>query len=695
MKFPRNIFRGLGRKTNSVPAVPAVPAPAAAPAGNSLAAIYDLLGSDPDALTALSLEPDVAPRSPLSRWVEGRRADRLTKALGEAMVGAFDRQRRAGLQGSVVNATFDVMNLYGSTSTPAVLDPTGLTYKVLRQLAHHCEPATAIIERRIRQVCAFSRPAKMTGSTVEAAGFRIKLADEEAQPTAADKRRIQQLTRYVTNCGLCPPPEAERSANWQPGFEAFLAQVVRDTLTLDWVAVRRWKDRKSPKKYPVVAFTAEDAGRVRRVRGQVESVVNGVKRRQEYVRLRETTGERIRFVKMDTDGGGGMVAEEFTADELAVSVRNPRTDEASLGAGYSELERAMNAITIWLYARDYNAMRFRTDALPRGVLTILGGIDQGQLNTFKSKWREMFSGVAKRWQFPVISATGEKAAVTWTSFDQSSRDMEYHQFMFSVSLWMHAIFGIHPEETGFEALSPFKPPLSEASPETKLQYSQDSGLAPLMRWLEDLINREIISLADTTGRYVFEWVGLGQGDALQDAETATAMLAAGQTTPRKVAAARDLELVPWVHECPLMDWPGSLEASLPLFLQVLQTVQAIQQGQQQSAMQMAGAQQQSDQQLAGMQAQQAAMAGMGGGDGDGAGAPPSMGGAAGMPASAGLQPGGGVGMPAGPMGAGGAGSGAAGMPLSKAIPGYPSGAARRAREAARRRIPAGTRVVIR
>jgi hypothetical protein len=426
------------------------------------------------------------------------------------------------------------------------------------------------------------------------------------------------------SCGSAEPPRDEKPKHWQPSFEQFIRTKLDDRLVIDWTADRFWYSEADPER--LTAFFTYDAGRVRRTPGTIYKVdENGRRHRVPYKRQRKNTDEDIVFVAVDQGARGGTVIDEFTEREMACAYAVGRTDVIANGYGYSELEQSLNAATIFMSCRNYNSSRFRLDSLPRGILTLFGDYEKGALQQFKLRWREMFQGTGKRWGFPIFSSTTANAAANWISLDQSSREMEYHQFMFTVSLWMHALYKIHPEETGFEALSPFRPPLSEASPDAKLQYSQDSGLTPLMQWLEDYINREIMKRIDDTGRYVFRWKGLGQRGPLEDAEVAQAQLGAGQVCPREILAAMDKKPAKWLSDCPAYDLHMPLQAGFGIMLQLYQAAMMIQQQQQAQAMQ---AQQAQTQRMGGdmqQMAQQAAMQGMPP-TGDPSGGMPGMGG---------------------------------------------------------------------
>lgn len=542
------------------------------------------------------------PQAPALGFFEGRRRrrenDRLFKAIGEQLIEGYRKQISAATQGVVTNASWEAFGAYDTAE--GVQERTEVTFRLLRQMAAHCEPANAIIETRARQVAAFCQRPDMKRGYVKKPGLRVRLTVPAQQATAEDKATIELYTDFVLNCGWCDPPRDERPLGWQRGLKALAAAVIRDTLTMDAVAVRRWGSQQRTlggnPRYPIVCFAAEDAGRIRRVRRPIVAVKNGVPVTEPWQgERRNNRGEPIAYAMVDGDGDGGAPLAEYTERELAYAIRNMRTDRSANGYGYSELERCINAITIWIAARQYNSSRFREDALPRGILIVMGNLNEQQFQSFQFHWQQMLKGSDKHWNNPILKGTPQQGAgVQWLPIDMSSRDMEYHQFMFSVALWIHALFGIHPEETGFEALSPFRPPLSEASPETKLEYSQDSGFAPLLLWFQDFLNTEILWKLDPSRRYMVEFMGLGQGDEMADIQLRGTMLQLGLTTPRRMLAELDEPVPDLLKDDPAMDMLG------PWFQnrQLLMAMQQAAQGAQMQQQQMQQAQEQHEQQLA-------------------------------------------------------------------------------------------------
>ena len=564
---------------------------------------------DPLASFALKKSYDSRPLMPTEPpplgWFSRIRYDlgnyKLQKGVQDSYLKAQQKAYEADIQGTIVSPALDTYGLY---DTPGgVTEPTGTTFALLRNFAHSCEPVAAIHNKRIEQIAAYCVPAESQWGKNMSPGFHIRLTKRHEAATKADRDEMDTIQQFFLEGGFCPPPEKERPLGWQPGLEPFVRAIMRDQLTLDQIAVRTWKSSVNSKKYPIVSFCAVDAGLIRHKRRVIEDIDHNivVYAKQEIERTNVKPGVMMTHVKMDSDLGGREL-EEYSDEELFTAFMRPRTDEDARGYGYSVLEQAMTAITIWCQARDMNAFRFDRDSTPRGILTLFGNMNPQQFQKFTQDWKAMMQGIKNRHTIPILQGspvTG--SSVKYEPLDPSPRDMEYSSFTFAVGLWIHCLYGIHPDETGFSASSPFRPPLSEASPEANLTYSQDTGLSPLLRWLEGVLNRHILWRMYPDRRYTFEFVGMGSFNKMDDINERTASMNAGLTTPLMNWNELDItgEIDPqWLNH-PAAKMPGSFATNI----QLLMSMQQSQQQSDQASQSADQAQQQS--QIAGQQQEEA------------------------------------------------------------------------------------------
>ena len=493
----------------------------------------------------------------------------LEKGVRIAELKLKEKMLVAAEQGTVVRDYHDPFEQMDGMN--GVRKPTGWGFADLRAWGHHCEPLASVISCLVDQVAAYSKQATRHKGHYAEPGWVICMTEEEEQATDDDIKNFKTYSRFFQDCGFCHPPVDERSGQWQPGFEPFLRAITRDRLTLDWIAVRRWPSAVDPLKYPIVSFSYEDAALIRKRRRITTSIENFVPKTEEGQRTRTNTSKEITLVRVAMDSDD--VIEEFTSEELFTSFARVRTDEAANGYGYVEAEQAINAITMWCEARQFNAERFSKNSLPRGILSILGNLSDQQLSAFRKQWGQMTKGAGKAWSIPILSGRAEAGSkVQFDAFDLSPKDMEMSQTLFIVALWIHSLYGVHPEETGYAAASPFKPPLSEASPEATLTHSQERALHPLLRYIESLMNQHLLWVLDPSKRYTFKFVGMGDHNEMDDINAATARLAAGLTSPRMEWAERDVVFPDAVMNHPASDLPMAWAQGV-MFLEQLKQAQ--------------------------------------------------------------------------------------------------------------------------
>lgn len=498
-------------------------------------------------------------------------------------------------QAAVVNE-FSVYALDGTSYN--VIEPQNtFSPEVCQTIETSIPPVSACIQKRKIQISQFARPvSKATGLTSEP-GFRVKMTVKDAKATAKDIAEMTKWEQFFLECGFCEPPPNDKPRNWSPNFETFLAMFAYDSLTYDFAAVRRWKaeskDANSAEgDYAVACFGMEDSARVRYAKPSDIKIVGGAKIEVPYERVRTTTKKDIKYVKIDNKTWSGMSVDEFTDAEIATFIRNPRSDSDSRGYGSPECQQCVDAINAWSLAFNYNLTRFRKDTLPRGILIINGEVDRTAFSNFKLEWKSIMQGGRNRWGIPILQGlSGDKSAVQWIPFDLSSREMEYHQYLFLCTNIIHSAYKMNPEETGYASNNPFRPPLSDSSPEATLEYSQSTGLSPMLKAIAHFLNYEILWKNVKDRRYTFEFVGLGTENEIEQAGLFEQLMNSGQMTPRMVWAIRDQPIPDEVKDAPFWDIPAPPMQGWEMINQQIQMAQQQADAQNQQQMQMQQAQQ--------------------------------------------------------------------------------------------------------
>ncbi|WNO29806.1 portal protein [Bacillus phage SDFMU_Pbc] len=342
----------------------------------------------------------------------------------------------------------------------------------------------AIIITRVNQVSMFCTPARNSDKGV---GYEIRLKDPLQEPNDHNKKKIKEIENFIEKTGRI---ENDFSRD---NFRSFVKKLVRDRLTYDKINFELIYDKLGD----LHNFKAVDASTV-------------------YVAVDEDGKERkakdgVRYVQVIDD----KVVAQFKAKEMAWEVSNPRTDLTVGKYGYPELEIALNHLQYHDNTEVFNARFFAQGGTTRGLLHIKTGQEQSNqaLTSFRREWTSMFSGINGAWKIPVITAEDVK----FVNMTQSSKDMEFEKWLNYLINVICSIYSIDPSEINFPnrggATGHSGNTLNEGSSAEKYRNSKDKGLEPLLKFIEDAVNKYIVS--QFGGDYVFNFVG---GDAKTEAE---------------------------------------------------------------------------------------------------------------------------------------------------------------------------------
>lgn len=362
--------------------------------------------------------------------------------------------------------------------------PTSLSYDVLRRMASKDAVISAIVLTRVNQVSTFTKPARFSRDGV---GFEVRLRDLEGETTDEDKETMYAIERFIENTGFHRDMARD-------SFDTFVRKIVRDRLVYDQVAFEIVPDRAGNP----AEMLAVDASTIRLA---TEDILpeNGKKLKK---------NEIIKYVQVIN----GVVSAQFTEEELAFGTSNPRTDIHVGGYGFSELEMLIHQITSHLWAEEYNSRFFSQGGTTKGILNLKGTaenpVSRHQLANFKRQWLSQVSGMTGAWKTPVMSVDG----LEYINVSQSNREMEFEKWLNYLINTACAVYQIDPSEINFPnrggATGSSGGGLGDGGIEDRLNNSRDKGLRPLLRFIESLINRHIVSKFDD--RFVFTFAGFDQ-----------------------------------------------------------------------------------------------------------------------------------------------------------------------------------------
>ena len=355
--------------------------------------------------------------------------------------------------------------------------PTYLTYDTLRQVSERDTYVAPIILTRIDQVAAFARPQPNKYSV----GFKIqpRYGDKHRLLTKSEQERCDEIQMVVTNTG--------REYNLgRDRFRSFLGKFVRDSLTYDQACFETVRTRGGG----VYSFNAVPSDTIRtatpkQLKGTPPRV-SDLKKDIQYVQVINSS-----------------ITAEFTIDEMAFAIRNPRTHVKTYGYGLPEIETLMTTITSHLWAEEWNRRAFSQGSTIKGIMNIKGNIPPVQFEAFKRMWHSQVAGVQNAWKTPMINSE----EVQWMPLQMSNTEMGYQMWTEYLCKITCALFRIDPAEINFDLRGGTgQQPVFMSTNEAQQKASKDRGLQPLMHFVEDTINAHVVWKIDP--RFELAFVGL-------------------------------------------------------------------------------------------------------------------------------------------------------------------------------------------
>lgn len=372
--------------------------------------------------------------------------------------------------------------------------PTSMSYEMMWGMSR-TPVINAIIKRRKHQVAEFAKPQKDRHST----GFIIRKkgsnVEDQHKLNKADRAMIDEATEFILNCGS--------THSWnRDGFDTFLRKGTEESLTFDQLNYEVVRSQGGV----VEEFVMVSAETIRRSDLYMLDLSGAGQEMMGYNPFQSKSRAKSKMVAgyvphavqiyMDSVRG------EFYPWELEFALRNPMTRLQGAGYGRSELEDMVMVTTSLLWSDQYNQNFFRIGSSPKGILRVKGGSNNPRLEEFKQKFRAQVSGVQNSHRVPVIdSETAE-----WIDLQKSHRDMEFSKWQeYNIKLAC-ALYTIDPDEIGFEGSGSSGKPMFEGNNASRLKFSRDNGLGPLLSFWQGSINK--MALSQRYPDLVFEFVGL-------------------------------------------------------------------------------------------------------------------------------------------------------------------------------------------
>lgn len=335
-------------------------------------------------------------------------------------------------------------------------------------------------------------------------------AKEMLDKKYAERRR--KVEQFVINCGKTKDRPFE-SKRWN--FDTLLRAIVRDSYTYDQFGVEKIPDQANRTHHVVpvdgstIRYASPELGKYKDFPLQSsydilypEKELDALKQK-DALELDPKLLEQNKYKWVQVIRG--RIERAFTEDELKVGHRNPTTDIFNNGYPVAELELLVNLVSSHLNTEFYNQAYFSQGFSAKGILHIKAPLNRRKIETIRQQWQHMIKGSRNSFQTPIFAGMDE---VNWIPLTQNHTDIEFQGWLQYLIKMICAIYQIDPQEIGIGMKEEGSKGsgLSGDNTQEKIDLSRDKGLYPLLRFLENFINCNIID--DIDSDFYLEFVGL-------------------------------------------------------------------------------------------------------------------------------------------------------------------------------------------
>ncbi len=174
---------------------------------------------------------------------------------------------------------------------------------------------------------------------------------------------------------------------------------------------------------------------------------------------------------------GNTFVSNMLDTQVILMMSNPTSHRVD---GISPLEMLKHTIDADLEARDFNVRAVRQHS-PDGILNLGENVGANVVDAFRAYWD---AEVAGKKQMGIIGGVKNPE---FLKLGQTARDMQYMQWQVYLLRKIAAVFGIAPQDLGITF------DVNRANATTQQELSEDRGLKPLLRLVEEEMNSKVIA----------------------------------------------------------------------------------------------------------------------------------------------------------------------------------------------------------
>lgn len=384
-----------------------------------------------------------------------------------------------------------------------IVKPTLLTdqHKTLMWLRNPI--IAAIVQTRVTQAVPFAVPQKDKYT----AGFLFERKDGE-QFGDNDKVNCERLKEFICKTGITD--EERDNAEENMTFEKFIKLIVKDSLIYDTIAIEIVPNHMGQVHHFLPAAGSSIRIAAPNIREEAINDYWSEIQDKEFDPKKAELG-KYKHVQVVNN----QIRRAFTKEQLIVEHRNPMNDLWTKGYPVAELDLLMNVVTAHTNAETFNRSLFTNGVVSSGIINLKGDVDDEQLKALRRSWYAQGVGSDNMFKTPIINSP---EGIEFIKLDVSHKEMEYSTYINYLIKLMCGIYQMDPEEIGFQSSGAAEGSGGNSqnynNVEKRLHLSRDRGLRPLLRFIENIINEQILpkfnkQLADT---YKFSFVGLNAED---------------------------------------------------------------------------------------------------------------------------------------------------------------------------------------
>jgi len=365
------------------------------------------------------------------------------------------------------------------------LETEPIPYEILRK-AGESEPARLIKNKRRLDFMQFAKPVKKSNFGVER-GVKLVFNNPDYQPSKEERELLREWELKIINNFFYPANES------YPNFGKFIGSAYEDFFDVDDITleIRRngfgepiaihlqdpiiYKPVVKGRRYSDLVLQSDFSQLIKQYEQLYnESLRNYEQEQPDYLLIYR--GQKIAGATND-------VVRKFHFFTRSMFQKAQR--------GYSINEQAIRMITYILNALKMNASNFTNSRLPLGFFAFTGGgINSAALEKLKKVlWANMQSGTSAA-RIPMVSLTGDKVDAKWIGVRNTSREMEYHQFMTLLFSIYCQLSGTDPREVSLGSYGDAvgRSTLFEQPTDGIIRESRDSGARTFLMYLADCLN---------------------------------------------------------------------------------------------------------------------------------------------------------------------------------------------------------------